>query len=73
MTLIFLLNFFFLGIYIYIYKTYYQTGGSTLEPGCAAAHPDFLKNQRKFFFLYRCSQLKKNCEHPQIKIVNTLK
>ncbi len=28
-------------------------GGATLEPGCAAAHPDFLKNQRKFFFLYR--------------------
>jgi hypothetical protein len=27
-------------------------GGATLEPGCAAAHSDFLKNQRNFFFFY---------------------
>ena len=48
-------------------------GGSMLEPGCAAAHLEFLKNQRKKIYIYRCFQLKKNCEHPQIKIVNTLK
>jgi hypothetical protein len=44
-----------------------------LEPGYADAHPDFLKNQRKKKKLYKYSQLKKDCEHLQIKIVNTLK
>ena len=28
-------------------------GGATLKAGCAAAHPDFLKNQRKkFIYIY---------------------
>jgi hypothetical protein len=33
-------------------------GGSILKAGCAAAHPDFLKNQWKKLFLYRYSLLK---------------
>ena len=45
-------------------------GGATLELGCTAAYPDFLKNQRNFFFfLYiyiDILNLKKNYEHPQI-------
>jgi hypothetical protein len=41
-------------------------GGATLKGGCAVAHPDFLKNQRNFFF-FNIDVLNLN------KIVNTLK
>jgi hypothetical protein len=52
----------FIPIYIYIYR-----GGATLKPGCSVAHPDFLKNQRNFFFFYiDVLNSNKNCEHPQI-------
>ncbi len=40
-------------------------GGATLKGGCAVAHPDFLKNQRKIFFYIDVLSLN--------KIVNTLK
>ena len=53
------------GTIIFYQKFDTTRGGATLEPGCAAAHPDFLKNQRKIFFYIDNLNLK--------KIVNTFK
>jgi hypothetical protein len=35
-----------------IHSIHKNRGGSTLKAGCAVAHLDFLKNQRKFFFFF---------------------
>jgi hypothetical protein len=46
-------------------RTTASRGGSTYSSGCAAAHPDFKKNQRKKFFYIDILDKK--------KILNTLK